>query len=70
MKPNRLLFSATFALAIALCCIDAQAKVVRIEVTTRTDVLNGKEFGPAGAYEQIAGKVYFTVDPNDPHNKT
>ena len=22
-----------------------------------------------GAYEKLVGKVYFTVDPNNPHNK-
>ncbi|MEP7339634.1 MAG: hypothetical protein ABI977_17990, partial [Acidobacteriota bacterium] len=58
---------------IALVClsfIGAQAKVTRIEITSRTEVSGGKEFGLAGAYEKIVGKVYFAVDPNDPHNKT
>jgi hypothetical protein len=57
-------------LLIGLAVITAQAKVTRIEITSRTDVANGKEFGLAGAYEKITGKVFFAVDPNDPHNKT
>jgi hypothetical protein len=44
------------------------ARVVRVEVTSRADVLDGKAFGTAGAYEKIVGRVYFAVNPNDPHN--
>ena len=32
-------------------------------------MLNGKAFGTVGAYEKLSGKVYFAVDPNNPHNK-
>jgi hypothetical protein len=42
----------------------AQAALVRIEVEERSDVLGGKEFGAAGAYERITGKAFFTVDPS------
>ena len=49
-------------LLLALAAI-ASAAVVRIEVTERTDVLDGKSFGNAGPYERIIGKVYFAVDP-------
>src|SRR4051794_4174983 len=47
----------------------AQAEVTKIEVGTRADLLGGKPFGNAGAYEKIIGKVFFAVDPADPHNK-
>jgi len=43
--------------------------VTRVEITSRQDVLNGKAFGTVGAYEKLGGKVYFAVDPNNPHNK-
>ena len=46
-----------------------RAEVTRVEISSRQDVLDGKEFGTVGAYEKLAGKVYFTVDPNNPHNK-
>lgn len=67
MKLPKLLPTLLMA---GLAVITAQAKVTRIEITSRTDVASGKEFGLAGAYEKITGKVFFAVDPNDPHNKT
>jgi hypothetical protein len=36
--------------------------VVRIEVTSRTDLAGGQG-SAAGAYEKIAGKIFFAVDP-------
>jgi len=45
------------------------AKVVRVEVTSRTDVLNGQAFGDAGAYERIVGRIYFSVSVANAHNR-
>ncbi len=45
------------------------AALVRIEVSERSDVLDGKAFATAGPYERIAGKAYFAVDPNLAANK-
>ena len=58
-------------LLICLICGVAPlgAKVVRVEVTSRTDVLNGQAFGAAGAYERIVGRVYFSVSVTNPHNR-
>jgi hypothetical protein len=52
-----------------LAFFNAQAGVTRMEIISRADLLNGKDFGLAGAYEKIVAKVYFAVDPNNPHNK-
>ena len=38
-----------------------EARVVRVEVTSRKIVLDGQSFGSAGAYERITGRVYFAV---------
>ena len=54
---------------ITLWAVAARAEVVRIDVASRADVLNGKEFGTVGPYERILGKVLFTVDPKNPQNK-
>jgi hypothetical protein len=54
---------------VAFAPADMRAEVTRVEITSRQDVLNGKAFGAVGAYEKLAGKVYFAVDPNNPHNK-
>ena len=45
------------------------ARVVRVEVASHNDVLNGKAFGSAGAYERITGRVYFSVAVANPHNQ-
>jgi Alpha/beta hydrolase domain len=47
----------------------AEGRVVRVEVTSRTDVQDGKPFASAGAYEKITGRVYFAVDPANAHNR-
>jgi Alpha/beta hydrolase domain len=61
-------------LASALACIlffilPLDARVVRVEIASRQDVLSGKSFGEVGAYERIAGRVYFSVRINNPHNQ-
>jgi hypothetical protein len=57
-------------LTIPLCCtIPLEARVVRVEVSSRADVLNGQRFGEAGAYERIVGRVYFSIAVTNPHNR-
>jgi hypothetical protein len=46
-----------------------RAEVTRIEISSRTPVLDGKPFGNAGPYEKMVGKVFFSVDPSHPRNK-
>jgi hypothetical protein len=58
---------ATFVVALAPATL--RAEVTRIEISNRQDVLSGKAFGAVGAYEKLTGKVYFAVDPSNPHNK-
>jgi hypothetical protein len=58
-----------FLLMSAILVPLAQARVVRVDVTSRTDVQEGKPFGSAGAYEKIVGRVYFAVDPANLHNR-
>jgi hypothetical protein len=45
------------------------ARVVRVEITSRTDIQDGKPFGNVGPYEKILGRVYFAVDPANLHNR-
>ncbi len=46
----------------------ASAGVVRIEIEKRETFSDGQEFGDAGAYEFLDGRLYFEVDPGDPAN--
>jgi hypothetical protein len=45
------------------------ARVTKIEITSRTDVLDSKSFGDTGAYERITGRVYFSVHVANIHNQ-
>jgi hypothetical protein len=59
------------ALAALLCCCaqPATARVIRVDVVSRGDVAKGKDFGSAGPYERVAGRVYFAVSVNNLHNQ-
>ena len=45
------------------------ARVVRVDITSRADVLNGKQFGTAGSYERITGRIYISLPVTNPHNQ-
>src|SRR5215472_18279876 len=53
---------------LLLTCLPLQARVVRVEITSRQDVLDGKSFGDAGSYERITGWIHFAVAVANPHN--
>jgi hypothetical protein len=44
------------------------ARVVRVEVTSRQDVLGGRSFGDVGPYERILGTVCISLAVDDPRN--
>src|ERR1700683_3426121 len=52
-----------------ICDVGADAHVTRVEIISRTDVLDGRAFGLAGPYEKIVGRVYFAANPDNLHNK-
>jgi hypothetical protein len=56
-------------LGVLLVAASAHAEVVRVEVTSRADVLAGRSFGAAGAFETIVGRIFFAVDPRNPVNQ-
>src|SRR6516225_6515884 len=62
---------ALFVVAIIACFAASalSARVKRVEVTSRADVLNGKPFGSAGSYERITGRIFFSVTAANPHNQ-
>src|ERR1700688_2246547 len=57
------------AFLIFSCSSHLSARVKRVEITSRTDVLGGMAFGESGAYERITGRVYFTLSVGNAHNK-
>ncbi|HEX4031883.1 MAG TPA: alpha/beta hydrolase domain-containing protein [Terracidiphilus sp.] len=66
---KRIEFAVAAACLLAACASAAHARVLRVEVATRQDVLGGKSFGDAGAYERITGRVYFSLAVDNPHNE-
>ena len=65
----RRIFQTCFLLAFLLINWSLQARVTRVEISSRHDVLGGKTFGDAGAYERIVGRVYFSIPVANPHNQ-
>ena len=59
----------TLTLLIVALAANVEARLERIEVSSRADLIGGKSFGLAGPYEKIVGKAYFSVRPDNPHNK-
>src|SRR5689334_13099229 len=47
----------------------AHAALLRVELTERTDVADGRSFGPSGPYERLIARAYFAVDPKLPANR-
>jgi len=65
---GRIAFALTAVATLALIA-SADARVTRIEITSKTSPLfNGQSFGTIGAYEQIRGFAYGEIDPADRHN--
>lgn len=66
----RVLRAATIAcIALAIGSRTAVARVVRVDITSRTDIEGGSPFGAGGPYERIVGRVYFVFDPRNPHDR-
>ena len=61
--------ASTFLICVLLIVLPLEARVVRVEIASRQDVLNGKPFGAAGSYEHIAGRIYFSVRIDNPPNQ-
>src|SRR5215813_3101279 len=65
-----MMFRRLFLIVSAgLFAVPCHAEVVRIEVKSRADLLAGKSFGSAGAFEKLSGKIYFAVDPRNSANR-
>jgi len=57
------------SLLLLLAYLPLHARVIRVEITSRQDVLNGKPFGNSGGYERLTGRIYFSLSISNPHNQ-
>jgi Alpha/beta hydrolase domain len=60
---------AVTTVLLGLAALPVTAEVVRIEVTSRADLVGGQPFDAAGPYEKLSGKIFFAVDPALPANR-
>jgi hypothetical protein len=67
LRPILLLFSLLLTLLFAVPRLSA--RVTRVKIASRMDVLKGKSFGEIGAYERVTGRVYFSVAIDNIHNR-
>jgi hypothetical protein len=65
---NTVRVATTLLLILGWVSAPLHARVTRVEVETRTDVLRGKSFGDSGAYERLSGQIYYSVRVDNSHN--
>jgi hypothetical protein len=68
LRHMRFPFRLIALLLILVCAAHVYARVTRVEITSRTDVLNGQSFGDAGPYERLTGRVYYSLKVDNWHN--
>jgi hypothetical protein len=62
-------FSALLLAAALMLAVNAQAKLVKLEIAKREVIADGMSFGEAGPYEKLTGRAWFEVDPILERNK-
>ncbi len=67
--PRSISVILLFHLLFCLFCVPSPAEVVRVLLSERSAVLDGKSFGDTGPYERLVGKVYFEIDPTAEANQ-
>lgn len=45
------------------------AEVKNIEINSRRPIAAGRDFATTGPYEELIGRIYFEIDPTNPHNQ-
>ncbi|MCU1292899.1 MAG: hypothetical protein JWP08_1749 [Bryobacterales bacterium] len=67
MKFARVLLIELPILSLMACGLSS-GRVLSVQITSRQDVLDGRNFGAAGSYERITGLVHFSVALTNPRN--
>jgi Alpha/beta hydrolase domain len=71
MLPGMILVKRCLVLGLVFLSVVPylSARVTRVEIASRADVLEAKSFGDRGPYERIIGRVYFAVPVANVHNQ-
>jgi len=59
----------SLCLILSFATLPLRAKVLRVEISSRADILAGQPFGQAGPYERITGRIYFSLPISNAHNQ-
>lgn len=60
----------TMLATVLLATVSAvSAEVVRVDVERRDVIADGRNYGSAGAYERLAGRIHYAVDPANSTNR-
>ena len=69
MRKHLVLRLVIAPLLLGLVWSHASARVVRFEIVSREKVADGSAFGERGEYERIVGRVHFSVEVANAHNR-
>jgi hypothetical protein len=61
MRPRDWFVCLFIFLMFSSSALLINARVIRVEIVSRQDVLLGKPFGSVGGYERITGRVFFSA---------
>lgn len=64
---TRAIWGMMTALSLLLAGV-TEARLTRLEITSREPLADGMEFGKTGPYEKLRGTAFFELDPRDPRN--
>jgi len=59
----------SLCLILSFATLPLRARVLRVEISSRADILAGQPFGQAGPYERITGRIYFSLPISNAHNQ-
>lgn len=70
MKPAvRAALAVLLPVALAAIVEPVEARITKIEITSRALAFGGASFGSVGQYETLRGVAYGEIDPDDPLNE-
>lgn len=70
MKSSIVLAALAGTALVTLPAVEAQARLVRLEISKTEPAFGGRSFGEIGTFERVIGKAHGEVDPQSPANAT
>ena len=58
-----------FGFVAIVVATPARTEITQLEISSRSDLLDGKQYGVVGPYEWLEGRAHFALDPAHPGNR-